>query len=106
MEFRGAGMNPPRLWGGRCAVQLRTLTFLVHQKLIEMAQSFETEALDGPVRVLAQDAQHGHQLPDPCEVLLGLCREHGMDIGLPTASHWLLVHPGMASTEGSLASLW
>lgn len=82
---------------------LRMLTFLVHQKLIEMAQSFQTEALDGSVRVLAQDAQRGYQLPDPYEVLLGLCREHGIDVGLPPASRWLPTHPRMASTIGSLA---
>lgn len=75
----------------------------MHQKLIEMAQSFQTEALDGSVRVLAQDAQRGYQLSDPYEVLLGLCRERGIDRGLPPASRWLPMHPRMAFTRGSLA---
>lgn len=58
--------------------------------------------MDDLVRVLAQDPQRGHQLPDPGEVLLGLCREHGIEVGLPTASNWLLMHPRVASTRGSL----
>lgn len=84
-------------------VPLRRLTFLVHQELVEMAHGFYTEALDGPVRVQAQDSQHGHQLPNPSEVLRGLCGEHGIGGG-PTYSISLATHASQreASTRGSL----
>ena len=48
------------------------LTSLVQEELVEMAQPFQAGALGSLVRVLAQNPQHAHQLPNPFEVLFGL----------------------------------
>ena len=43
-----------------------------HEELVEMVHPFQAGALGSLVRVLAQNPQHAHQLPNSFEVLFGL----------------------------------